>query len=161
MTRRRMDASPRRRPGTNLKLLQEGFPAFKLYPRQPGGAQASKSSATPGCRRRRTPLPVADLRHVLTITVDVVLVIHQPVTKELLGVGGTSCKTRDPIDHITDEMKTIDFIEHHHVEGRGRRSFLLVAAHMQAVVIGASIGQAMDEPGIAVKREDDRLVAGE
>src|SRR5438552_11436407 len=97
-----------RRPGAGrgpiLNCFRTRVPAFAVTAMLLRNSQ--QSSATPGCRRRRsTPLPVADLRHILTVTVDVVLVVHQPVTKELLGVGGASCETRDPIDHITDEMK--------------------------------------------------------
>ena len=60
-----------------------------------------------------------------------------------------------------DEVETIEIVQHRHVERRGRRAFLLVAAHVKVVVIGAAIGQAMDQPGIAVKGEDDRLVLRE
>ena len=58
-------------------------------------------------------------------------------------------------------METIEVVDHAHVERRGRRSLFFVAAHMNVVVAGPPIGQAMDEPGIAVKGEDDRLVDGE
>ena len=37
-------------------------------------------------------------------------------------------------------------------------AFLLVAAHMNVVVAGAPVGQAVDQPRVAVEREDDRLV---
>ena len=50
---------------------------------------------------------------------------------------------------------------HAHIEWRGRRPLFLVAAHMNVVVAGPPVGQAMDEPRIAVKGEDDRLVDGE
>ena len=58
-------------------------------------------------------------------------------------------------------MEAVEVVEHRHVERRRRRAFLLVAAHVQVVVAVAAIGEAMDQPRIAVKREQDRLVRGE
>ena len=58
-------------------------------------------------------------------------------------------------------MEAIQVIEHDHVEGGRRRAFLLVAAHMEVLVVCAAIGQAMDQPRVTVKGEDHRLVLGE
>ena len=45
--------------------------------------------------------------------------------------------------------------------GRGGRALLLVAAHVEVVVVGAAVGQPVDQPRVAVVGEDDRLVGGE
>ena len=58
-------------------------------------------------------------------------------------------------------MKTIEIIQHGHIESRRNRPFFLVAAYMQVVVIGSSVGQLMNQRRVAVKRKDDRLVASE
>jgi hypothetical protein len=58
-------------------------------------------------------------------------------------------------------VQSVEFIHNHHVEWRGRRSFLLVSAHMQVLVIGAPIGQSVDQPWIAVEGENNGLVLGE
>jgi hypothetical protein len=68
---------------------------------------------------------------------------------------------RHPVGHVHDQMKAVEVVEHHHVERRGRGALLLVAAHMQVGVVGAAVGQAVDQPGIAVVGEQDRLVGGE
>ena len=65
------------------------------------------------------------------------------------------------IEHGLDQVKAIEVVQHRHVERRGGRALLLVAAHVQVVVVVAAIGEAMDQPGIAVEGEDDRLVGGE
>jgi sulfur carrier protein ThiS len=44
--------------------------------------------------------------------------------------------------------------------GRGR-ALLLVAAHVQAVVVGPAVRQPVDQPGVAVVGEDHRLVRRE
>src|SRR5438128_11234404 len=58
-------------------------------------------------------------------------------------------------------MKAVEIVQHDHIERRGGRSILLVAAHMQLVVIGPAIGETVDQPRITVEGEDDWLVPGE
>ena len=57
-------------------------------------------------------------------------------------------------------MEAVEVVLHPHVE-RGRDGALfLVAADVQ-VAVGAAVGQAVDQPGVAVEAEDDVLVLGE
>ena len=81
------------------------------------------------------------------------------------GVDGDArracAEVGDPVDHVDGEMEAIEVVERHHVERRRRRAFLLVAAHVDVVVVRAAVGQAVDQPGIAVVGEDDRTVDGE
>ena len=58
-------------------------------------------------------------------------------------------------------MEAIELVQHDHVEGRGGRALLLIAAHVNIVVIVPPIGQSMNQPWIAVIGEDHRLVGGE
>ena len=60
---------------------------------------------------------------------------------------------RHAVDHIDDEVVAIEVVEHDHVEGRGRRAFLLVSADVDVGVIGAPVRQTMNQPGVAVVRE--------
>ena len=92
---------------------------------------------------------------------DVLLVLDQLVAHDLLGVGRAGAELRDAVDHVADQVEPVEVVEHHHVERRRGRAFFLVAADVEVVVVGAAIGQAVDQPGIAVVGEDDRLVRGE
>ena len=65
------------------------------------------------------------------------------------------------VEHVDDQVVAVQIVEHDHVEGAGRRAFLFVAAHPQTTVIGAAIGEAVNEPGIAVVGEHDGPVFGE
>ena len=60
------------------------------------------------------------------------------------------------VDDVDDEVEPVEVVEHDHVERRGGRALLLVAAHVQVVVVVPPIGEPMDEPRVAVVREDDR-----
>ena len=92
---------------------------------------------------------------------DVLLVLDELVADGLLGVGGLGAELRHAIDHVGDEVKAVQIVHHDHVERRGGRAFFLVAAHVQVLVVGAAIGEPMNQPGIAVIGEDDRLVGRE
>jgi hypothetical protein len=87
--------------------------------------------------------------------------LDQPVREKLSDMGGRRSEGRYAIDDIHGEVKTIEAVEHHHVERRGRRSFLHIAVHMEVLVIGSLIRQPMNELRIAVKRENHGLVRGE
>jgi hypothetical protein len=62
---------------------------------------------------------------------------------------------RAPSDHIDHEVKAIEVVEYAHVK-RGGGALLLVAAHVQVPMTGSPVGQAVDQPRVAVEREDDR-----
>ena len=70
-------------------------------------------------------------------------------------------EARHAVNDVDDEMEAVEIVEHHHVERRGRGAFLLVAADVEVGVVGSSVGEPMDQPGVSVVRKDDRLVGGE
>ena len=65
------------------------------------------------------------------------------------------------VDHVRHQMEPVEVVHDRHVERRADRPFFLVAAHVQVLVVGAAVGQPVDQPGVAVVGEDDRLVLGE
>ena len=65
------------------------------------------------------------------------------------------------IDHVHDEVEAIKVVEHDHVEWCRRRALFDEATGVQVRVVGASISEPVDEPRIAVEREDDRFGSGE
>ena len=65
------------------------------------------------------------------------------------------------VGYVGDEVEAVEVVHHHHVEWRSCRTLLFVAAHVQVRMVGAAVGQPVDQPRIAVVGEDDRLVGGE
>ena len=108
----------------------------------------------------QAPFPIANFWHVFAVFVNIVLMVEQLVADRLFGIGSTRPQTRHTIDHIADQVKEVEFVQHHHVKGGGGRSLFFVPADVQLLVIGPTIGQAMDQPGIAVEGEDDGFVLG-
>ncbi len=87
--------------------------------------------------------------------------LDQPVAQQLFFASGDSSQPRYAIDHIACQMKAVEIVHHRHVERRCGGALFFIAAHVHIVVIGAAIGQAMNEPRIAVECEDDGFIGGE
>ena len=79
----------------------------------------------------------------------------------LAQVRGALGQAGDSVDDVDDEVETVEVVEHDHVERRGGGALLLVAAHVDVVVVGAPIGQAVDQQRVAVVGEDHGPVGGE
>ena len=92
---------------------------------------------------------------------DIFLVFNEAVTHGLFGIGCMRSQVGNPVDHIFDQVKTIQIIPNHHVKRRGGRALFLVSPDMEIVVIGSAVRQAMDQPGITMKGKNDRPVRGE
>src|ERR1035437_1255773 len=65
------------------------------------------------------------------------------------------------VDHVHDQVEAVEIVEHDHVEGSRGRALLPVAPGVEIVVVGPPVAEAVDQPRIAVVREDDRAIAGE
>ena len=81
--------------------------------------------------------------------VDIVLVLDELVPHRLLQIGALAAGLGQVVDDVLHEMEAVEFVLHAHVEGGGDRAFLLVAAHVK-IAVRPSVGQAMDQRGIAV-----------
>ena len=57
-------------------------------------------------------------------------------------------------------MEAVDPVEHAHIKRGGRGAFFLIAVDVEVAVVGASVGEPMNEPRIAVVGEDYGLICG-
>src|SRR5580692_8746991 len=111
--------------------------------------------------RLRSPAPVADFRHVIAVFADIELVAfhHRPITRRRLL--HLAAEPGNPPDGVQCELVAVEIVQHDHVERSGGGSLLLVAAHMDIVVVVPVVGQLVDDRRIAVIGENHRLVGGE
>ena len=114
-------------------------------------ASASRSAWT-------TPFPIPHFRQILAEFIDVLLVLDQLVLELLFKINASGSGLRQTINRVHDEMKTIEIVQHRHVERRGDRAFFLVAADVDVVMISAAISQPVDQPRIRMKRKNDRFI---
>src|SRR5664280_1096194 len=103
----------------------------------------------------------AQLRRVVSVLARVGTVAQALVAHVLAQVRGSLAQARNTVDYIDHEVKAVEVVEHHHVERRGRRALLLVSAHVDVVVVGAAVGQPVDQQRVAVVGEDHRATRRE
>ena len=114
------------------------------------------------CRRLSLPpFPIAYLWHVLTVLVDVLAVFDQLVRELLLQVDAAVAGLRQAVNRVHHKVEAIEVVQHRHIKRGGDRAFFLVAADVDVPVIGASVGEPVDQPRVGVKGEDDGFVPGE
>ena len=87
----------------------------------------------------------------------------QPLRRPSPGGGARRSSASRGTRSITsiDEVEAVEVVEHDHVERRRGRALLLVAAHVEVVVVRAPVGEPVDQPRVAVIGEDDRPVGRE
>ena len=107
------------------------------------------------------PNPVANLGRILPMRSGVSTMLDTEITQGLSKAGVPGSQPRDAVDHIHDEMESIEVVQHDHVKWGGSRSLFLVTPNVKIGMIGAPISKAMDQPWVAVIGEDDGLVRGE
>src|SRR3954467_15218790 len=85
------------------------------------------------------PDPVAHFRHVFAPLDDVQLVVRELTAHQLPQVGGPIAQLRDTVYRLHNQVEPIQIIAHDHVERRRRRTLLLIAAHVNIVMIGTPV----------------------
>ena len=88
------------------------------------------------------PLPVQNFWHVDPVFVNVLFVLDELVAYKLFEVATDWHQLRHAVDHVTREVKTVEIIQHRHVERRGGGAFFFVSAHVKVVMIVAAISRA-------------------
>ena len=114
----------------------------------------------PDLFRRYRVRPVEHYPAMLLRTLRSAAVVDDPVAEILLDVGGLPCQVFDTIDHRHAQMKAIQLVHNRHVKGRGCGAFLAVAMHMEIIMVGTAVNQAMDQPGITMVGKDNRFTRG-
>src|SRR3984885_9430935 len=107
------------------------------------------------------PDPFLDFGHILAMLPDVTRVLQQLVAELLLYMPPADRKPRDAVDDVDREMISIEPVEHDHIERRRRGALLFETVNMHLGMIGAIIGETMNQIGIAVIGKDNRPVARE
>ena len=135
----------------SLRLVEPAL-TVRTARRQPG-ARAPPTGAPPALRPAS---PVADLGPVVADLAGVRAVAQPLVDHVLPDVRGALAESWDAVDHVDHEVEAVEVVQHDHVERRRGRPLLLVAAHVEVRVVRAPVGQAVDQPRVAVVGEDDR-----
>src|SRR5579871_4767178 len=80
------------------------------------------------------PFPVPNLRQVLAVLVDVLLVLDQLVLELLLQVDAFFAGPRHAVNGVHHEVEAVQIVQDRHVEGGGDGALFLVAADVDVVM---------------------------
>ena len=86
------------------------------------------------------PFPVTDLRHILTVLTDIMVMRQELVAQILLDSGDAIAQLRKSVNHIINKMVAIQIVHHQKIEKRGSGPLFFVPTDMKVLVIGPSIG---------------------
>ena len=67
----------------------------------------------------------------------------------------------NPVDDIDRQIETVNLVLHGELQRRIDIALFLIAAHVKVFVVGAAVSELVNQPGVAMKVENDRLVGGE
>src|SRR5208283_3463641 len=101
------------------------------------------------------PCPVGDVGNVSGVLAGPGSGPQPGIDHVLAQCGGGGAQGRDPVDDVDDQAVAVQVVKHHHVERRCRGAAFLVAANVQTLMIGAPVGEPVNQPQVAVEGEND------
>src|SRR5262245_50397064 len=139
-----------------------GFPSRSIFDFAMGSdIVAFRGTGSAGYRLLLSPPPATDLGRILAVLVNIFLMVDKRVADRLLRIGCPSTQLRHPVNHVLHQVKAVEIVEHAHVERRCGCPLFLITAHVEIFVIPPAIGQSINQPGVTVKRKNDRFLLGE
>src|SRR5271166_5293436 len=106
------------------------------------------------------PLPVGDVQRVHAKFVRVARAIPLLVQQSLANTGPSGAQVASPIDRVGGKAETVGLVANGQFQWRVDVALLLVAAHVNIVLSGTAVGEAVYQPRIGVEIEDHRLMLG-
>ena len=110
--------------------------------------------------RLQRPSPSSDLRTVDTMLVGVRSASDLGVAEFLFGVATDTLQARYAVDGVDCQAEPVSLVVHSQFHWGVDVALLFIAPHVQRLVF-SGISQAVNQPGISMEIENDRLVSGE
>jgi hypothetical protein len=89
---------------------------------------------------------------------NVLLVLDQLVLGLPLQVDALVPGLRQAVDGVHHKVEAVQIVQHRHVERRCDSAFLLITTDVDVVVVGAAVGQPVNQPRVGMEGEDNRFV---
>lgn len=104
------------------------------------------------------PLPLADFGSIGAFLPRIVGIGNDLILHLLFDVRTGDLQPGHPVDDINDQIKAINLVAHSQIQRCVDLVHFLVPAHMHVMMVRASVGQPVDQPGVAVEVEDHRFI---
>ncbi len=106
------------------------------------------------------PLPVHYIWTIDAMLVGIGCASNLLIFKHLFHMSTSNFKFWNSIDYIDRDAETVNLILNCQIKRRVNIPLLLIATHMDVVMVCTAVGESMDQPGVAVEVEDNRFVGG-
>ncbi len=83
------------------------------------------------------------------------------ILQPFFNMCASRMQARNAVDDIDRKIEAIHLVENGEFERRVDVAFFLVSAYVNVVMIRAAVAQLVDQRGVGMEVEDDRLVDGE
>src|SRR6266403_4839650 len=104
------------------------------------------------------PLPIGNVWLIDAELVGVIFAGDLLVEQGLANTGAGDAETGYPIDSVNGQAEAVSLVADGQFKWCINVALFLIAAHVDVVLTGAAVGQAVDQPRVGVKVEDHRLV---
>src|SRR5215470_3720977 len=106
------------------------------------------------------PLPTTDLRAVDSVLVSMMAACNLAIPESLFGVGADSLQFRDAVNRVDGETESVRLVVDCQLHRCVDVPLLLITPYVQVPMVCAAVGETVNQPGITMEIEDDRLVDG-
>ena len=90
----------------------------------------------------------------------IIPMLEQLVSQELFEMPADVAQPLDPVEDVASEVKPVELIEHRHIERCGGRALFLVASDVEIRMVGAPVGETVNQPWVPVKGKNHRFIGG-
>ena len=118
------------------------------------GCPFARGGGTAGSLKSFVQLPIPNFRHVLKMLPDVRMVLVQFPVEHVDCVRRLRAQSGHMLERVDGQVEAAHLVEHDHVEWSGRRPVVIESAHVKSSLVRTAMHHAMNEPAIAMKRED-------
>ena len=105
------------------------------------------------------PLPFPVLLGINAVLVGIIDRVDDLPLQPIHCMRSPLLEVRHAVDYVDGEVEAVYLVQDRQLQRRIDVALLLVATHMEVVVIRAPISQLVDQRRIGVEVEDDRLVS--
>ena len=111
------------------------------------------------CNRCLAPMPMPNILTVYAVAVRIGETVVLLIAHCLRDGGGARVETGHQPNRIDDQAEAVDVILYRKLQRCIDTAALDVAANMQMAMAAATVSQSVNQPGIAMKIEQDRPIA--
>ena len=104
------------------------------------------------------PSPIDNLGLVDTVLGRVIEILANLIFQPIFDVSTALLKPGHAIDHVNRQIEAVSLVVNGELKRGVDTAELLIAADMEVVMIGATIGEFVDQPRVAVEVKDDGLL---